>query len=585
LKLPTLFVELRSKEGPTPYEKQDLLLSVFIALLNIGILLTLFILRSNDDNRLTSWAWVFADFSPLKLFIILAMGTFAAYPLSRFFLSERMGLYLLPVSAFLVAALFWQQPEVIVDASRYFIQAKLLELNGPLYFLQEWGNAVPAWTDMPLVPFVYGLIFRVFGESRILIQAFTALLFSGTLVLTYLIGKTLWNKQIGLYASGLLLGIPYLFTQLPLFMVDVATMFFLTLAIYALIKAIDTGNLVHCLYASLAITLALLAKYSNWLLFSVIPIIFLEHFRHGWKDLARKGSIIATGVFVLMGLYLLIYFDVIIEQLRLLRSFQIPALGAWSESHVSTFFFQVHPFVSIAAIFSLYRAAARKDFKFLIVCSMVVLALLLDVKRIRYLVVMFPMLALMSAYGLDALRNVEVKKFVVACTATSAILIAALAYLPFLERTSAVNIARAGEYLDSVSADNVGVYVLSQPRSSINPSVAVPILDLFTSRKLSYPRAGIPQGDMGRIERLPLRWTWALDSPQYSNGQLAEDGEYGIIVIIQGEVDQRLPEDMADKLVNYHLQKEFDVADNVFRFQTIIRIFQRNENETGEDSS
>jgi hypothetical protein len=191
----------------------------------------------------------------------------------------------------------------------------------------------------------------------------------------------------------------------------------------------------------------------------------------------------------------------------------------------------------------------------------------------------------MSAYGLDALRNVEVKKFVVACTATSAILIAALAYLPFLERTSAINIARAGEYLDSVSADNVGVYVLSQPRSSINPSVAVPILDLFTSRKLSYPRAGIPQGDMGRIERLPLRWTWEMDSPQYSNGRAAEDGEYGTIVIIQGEADQRLPEDMADKLLNYHLQKEFDVADNVFRFQTIIRIFQRNENETGEDSS
>ena len=63
-----------------------------------------------------------------------------------------------------------------------------------------------AWTDMPLVPFLYGLIFKFFGESRLYIQIFTTFFFSMTVVLTYMIGKTLWDEDTGLYGGMLLLG-------------------------------------------------------------------------------------------------------------------------------------------------------------------------------------------------------------------------------------------------------------------------------------------------------------------------------------------------------------------------------------------
>ena len=92
---------------------------------------------------------------------------------------------------------FWKVPEVIVDASRYFTQAKHLDVYGIGYFLREWGRDINIWTDMPLIPFLYGLIFKLFGESRIYIQAFTTLLFSLTVVLTYNIGKTLWDETVG----------------------------------------------------------------------------------------------------------------------------------------------------------------------------------------------------------------------------------------------------------------------------------------------------------------------------------------------------------------------------------------------------
>src|SRR5574341_279831 len=47
-------------------------------------------------------------------------------------------------------------------------------------FLADWGKAIPAWTDLPLVPLLDGLVLRLSGESRTAVQAFTTLLFAGS---------------------------------------------------------------------------------------------------------------------------------------------------------------------------------------------------------------------------------------------------------------------------------------------------------------------------------------------------------------------------------------------------------------------
>ena len=35
------------------------------------------------------------------------------------------------------------EPEAVIDASRYFVQAKYLELFGPSAFFRDWGGALP----------------------------------------------------------------------------------------------------------------------------------------------------------------------------------------------------------------------------------------------------------------------------------------------------------------------------------------------------------------------------------------------------------------------------------------------------------
>ena len=226
-----------------PHVAPDRLLAyAAVALLSLAAFLTLFLFRAQDDNRLTSWRWVLADADVFWITPVLAAGLFLAAALVRVPFARRRPAGVLFLCSFAVAAVSWGEPEVIVDASRYFTQAKHLELYGLAYFLREWGGQIAAWTDLPLIPLLYGLIFSLAGEDRIYIQVFTTLLFSASAVLTYLIGRTLWDEATGFCAGALLLGMPYLLTQVPLMLVDVPTMFFLLLAVFTTLKALERGG-------------------------------------------------------------------------------------------------------------------------------------------------------------------------------------------------------------------------------------------------------------------------------------------------------------------------------------------------------
>jgi 4-amino-4-deoxy-L-arabinose transferase-like glycosyltransferase len=567
---------LRSSAGRLGLKQQEEPLGVvLISLCALVTLLGLYTLRSLDDNRLTSWWWVFDSIAPFAFFLMLVAGIALAYGISRLSFRGRAAVPLLFMAAFLVTAGLWQQPEVIVDAARHFMQAKYLELHGIGYFLLAWGNEIPAWTDLPLAPLIHGIIFQVFGESRVAVQVFTSLLFSGTVVLTYLIGKTLWSRDLGLFAGILLLGMPYLLVQVPLMMVDVAAMFFLTLAVFATIAAVTRGGPLLCLMASVAITLAMLAKYSNWVMLSIVPVIVLTHARLGWKVVFLRAAAVALGVLVLMGAFLYAKFDVVAGQISLLRSFQVPALGGWGESLLSTFFFQIHPFVTIAAVLSAYLAVKRKDASYAIIGWMLLVVMVLELQRIRYLLVVLPMLALMAAYGLEVIKRVEYRKFVAANAAVTAVLIVAVGYLPFFQSMSANNIKQAGAYLDSIGAGTTEVHVLPHTASSVNPEIAVPLLDLFTEQQLVYRTdAGTAHAARTNDELLPWRWTWEVASTEY----LLPAGTAGVtptVVVIQSEADQPVPDYLMKRIDGYSLEKEFADTSRVFRYKSIVRIYQR----------
>jgi 4-amino-4-deoxy-L-arabinose transferase-like glycosyltransferase len=543
---------------------------LLVSISALGAVAALFVFRAADDNRLTSWRWVFSDTDPLPLYALAATGVALALLLARFPLPGRRPAAVLFVAAYVVGALFWRAPEVVVDSSRYFTQAKHLEVHGLGYFLAEWGRAIPAWTDLPLVPLLDGLVFELLGESRVCIQATTTLLFAGCVVLTRRLGKILWDDEVGTTAGAFLLAMPYLLTQVSGMLVDVPTMFFVTLAVVSATEAFQRGGPGRILLASLAVVLALLAKYSTWLLLSVLPAVWAVHRKSGKRPL-RTGLALALASAALILAAVLPHHEIYREQIGLLLRYQAPGLRRWGESFASTFLFQIHPFVTGAALLSIGVAVRRRDARYAIVLWPVLLLLVLRVQRIRYLVPAFPMVALMAAYGLQRIRSGEVRRLVAGCAVTTSLVVALHGYLPFLQATSTSNLRAAGEYLDSIDERHVEVFALSRPDAEVNPAIWVPLLDLYTSKRLSFAYQGAPPEALRRAEASALRFTWEYRNPDYY-----ADGEDGIgaVAIVTDDLARPLPERIQDRLRGLRLARAFAPDDGVFLNRPLVAVYR-----------
>ncbi|MBI4655002.1 MAG: glycosyltransferase family 39 protein [Nitrospirae bacterium] len=554
-----------------------------ISLLTFFSFLILFVLRGIDDNRLTSWLWTFSSFTITGFSLIIISGIISAYMLTRLsFLKFSPSVFLFLLS-FISVMPFWKVPEVILDASRYFTQAKHLDIYGIGSFLKEWGRDINIWTDMPLIPFLYGLIFKLFGESRVYIQAFTTFLFSMTVVLTYNIGKTLWNESVGFYGGVLLLGIPYLFSQIPLMLVDIPAMFFLMLAIFAFIKALEHGGL-WVLLSSITIFLAFFSKYSAWLMLSVLVVIFMVYLLSQSCQLSAvscqpqkprtyfyRGSVTFLITAVLIGIVFLYKFDVFSEQINLLIAFQKPGLRRWGERFISTFFFQIHPFITVSAIYSTYIALKRRDVKYAIISYLIIFILLFQIKRIRYIIMIFPLLTLMASYGLQEIKDRRILRFIASYTVIFSLLIAVLTYLSFLQKTSAVNIKNAGSFLNSLDASEIEVFTLQAKNHDVNPAVSVPILDLFTSKRIIYHYDKDFSPPPKDFEKSPLRFTWEYKNPEYYTGSI--DGSGKAIVVIYSDLEATLPPYILQKIEGYRYSDIFKISEDVFQYKTFVTVY------------
>ncbi len=569
--------EQRPGWGPTggPAGAPERLL---VAIAALGTVAALFLFRGADDNRLTSWSWVFAGADPVRLYALAAAGIALVLMLARFPL-PRWPAAVLFVASCAAAAPFWRAPEVIVDSSRYFTQAKHLELYGLGYFLAQWGRQIPAWTDLPLVPLLYGLVFRVLGESRICIQAATTLLFAGCVVLTHRLGKTLWDEEVGFTAGAFLLAMPYLLTQVPAMLVDVPAMFFMALAVLAAVKAVREGGTWRVLLASLAVALAFFTKYSAWLLLSVLPVIWVVHRKGGAARPLRTGAATAAFSAAIVLPELLWRHQVYRDQIALLLAYQAPGLRRWGESFTSTFLFQIHPFVTAAALLSVWVAARRRDARYAIALWPVLLLLALRVHRIRYFVPAFPMLALMAAYGLRRIGSGEVRRLVAGCAVATSLLVALGGYLPFLEGVSAANVMRAGEYLDAIGEARVEVLTPLPPDPELNPATYVAWLDLYTAKKIVYAYQAPPPPPRERLEASALRFTWEYRNPGY----YAADGGSGgaAVAVIADDLTRTLPAPLEARLRGYRLARVFAADEGVFRARTLVGVWRAAEPRRG----
>lgn len=551
-------------------KQEQLILVAFLSLLLFPLL---FIFRAMDDNVLARWQWAFRSADIPFIFSLVFASIAVSLIISHIRLPERYFLPLLGILSFSICVPLWSLPELILDASRYFTQAKHLEIFGLQHFLSEWGRGVPAWTDMPVVPLIYGVTFRLLGEHRLSIQVVTTTLFSLSVVHTYFLGKQLWDAHTGFNAGLLLMAVPYLLLQVPMTLVDVAVMFFLSGAIYHFMLALYYGGLRRTLVASLFIVLAAFSKYSVAPMLCIIALFPLAGLGVPRKalllrTLAVLGPAASVGTIIIVA-----YKDVVIRQLTLLRTYQIPALSKWGESFVSSFLFQSHPYLVLLATIAVFLAIRSKERKLLIPAWFLILVLLFQVHRLRYILPLFPLFAIMAAYGLHIFRDEEVKRFISLCALSTTLVIVFTGFAPFLRSSGMSNLQQAGKFIDSLPYAAYMVMTIDQEKSLGNTSITVPILDLYTQKTLVLQRNSTVAVPENAPNDWPLRFTWDFDIADiYAHS--TSSNEVPVIIISGKRMDlseSLLPQGL---LSQAHFEvRRFESVSPVFRFQTFVYVF------------
>ncbi len=545
-----------------------ILLISFLALFSICLL---YIFRVYDNNTLTSWQWTFDVIGIKKILPIFAAAVAFSFLISWRFPFENNPVPMLVFSATMVVLPLWRGPELLLDSGRYFLQAKALSQYGVRYFIQEWGHAITAWTDMPLVPFLYGLIFKFIGESRTAVQLYNTIIFILTVLITCRIGELLWNRETGFYAGFLLLGMPYLLTQVPLMLVDIHTMFFLVLAFYCFLQALQRGGFLRVFLAAVTLAAACITKYSIWpmlVLFPVCGYIFLRNTPEFEKFCLRTAAVILLAAFPVV-LVLGYKQPVFLEQFATLLTYQRPALKLWHENFVSTFFFQTHPFVPLLCLYGGFRAYQAKDSRFFILLLYILLIFILQIRRIRYMLPLFPFIALMAAYGLATIKDAQVKRYAASVTVTLSLVVLFAGYLQFFKTTSMMNIKSAGEFINGLTADAVEVYTLPQQKSEGSTVIAIPQLDLYTRKKIISLQDWSPWKAGHMLPLSPLLATWNMNKPSF---YLAENQFLPLVVISGSRIENSAYEQIRGSSPPDGV-KHFTLESGVFRYKTFVSVF------------
>ncbi len=127
----------------------------------------------------------------------------------------------------------------------------------------------------------------------------------------------------------------------------------------------------------------------------------------------------------------------------------------------------------------------------------------------------------------------------------------------------------------------MAVIALGQPRSSVNPAVAVPILDLFTDKEVVLSKASPNVPWPASINTSPVRFTWDAPYRLSPGAGLADAGRTAAVAIISDGARRPLPDSVLRRVAGYDRIREFAVSDRVFRYKTIVTIYGPSETAGG----
>ena len=142
----------------------------------------------------------------------------------------------------------------------------------------DWGY----YTKPPMIAWLIGATTVVCGDAEWCARAGSPLLHAGTSLLCGLIGGRLFDPRTGFWAGLLFLTLPAVSFSSAVISTDVPLLFFWALALYALLRVLDSRSPAWCIVLGIAIGLGLLSKYAM-AYFVIGTVLACASFReHRW---------------------------------------------------------------------------------------------------------------------------------------------------------------------------------------------------------------------------------------------------------------------------------------------------------------
>ena len=121
----------------------------------------------------------------------------------------RLFIFALCLVVLFAGAFFLHRPPVHPDEASSFAASRVVAADGVASFFADYGQM--EWLGHqhpPLVPLVYGLSMRLFGVDLAVSRVITLVLGLAVIIITYYLGRELYDGYIGLVAACFLLTLP-----------------------------------------------------------------------------------------------------------------------------------------------------------------------------------------------------------------------------------------------------------------------------------------------------------------------------------------------------------------------------------------
>lgn len=277
-------------------------------------------------------------------------------------------------------------------------------------------------------PFYYLLLLFslvISGFSTSGAELLIILMGSGTVFLTFLIGKEIFNEKVGLFSSLLLATQPLHWFLSPRVLSDVPVTFMVALTSYLFLRAQKTGKPKDYYLTAACLGLSVLTKVNG--LITIVPIglfLVIEH-RNKPKNLLKKKYLVPLAIVILIvgSWFLATYLSfgdryfLKTALTRLTQSQAGRAVGA--NSNPFYYLMNLHSILRLplAIVFGFgilaLVLAKFKNFTYPLLwfVSFLVVSSFLSIKVPRYLLPLIPAVCLIGGFGLDKVRrDLENKK-------------------------------------------------------------------------------------------------------------------------------------------------------------------------------